>query len=97
RGISYTSYIITNSIILNNPDQETIEELAQRDEIESVRVVPNFKVQLEKPTAIEGTRQGVEWNVEWVKAPEAWNKGHAGQGVIVGVLGMTFDVFAKTN
>lgn len=84
RNVWFKSYWISNVIAVEEAPLDLILELAAREDVAEIRSDRVFKVELEKPEAIfsgnitSGTQQSPEWNIKFVKAPEAWAKGFTG-------------------
>lgn len=84
------SYYVVNGIAVH-ASKEVMEKVAQFPEVE--KVLPNEKRQLFKSSAspfnmkkaqkaIKAT-DGVEWNVDQIDAPKAWELGYDGTGTVV--------------
>jgi len=82
-GLHYKSYWIVNMVLITG--NQTMMTLIAKHE--SVRVVePNFqfKVELEEPDSVQvDAPLGIEWNINWVKAPSVWALGYQGKGLVV--------------
>ncbi len=82
----YHSYYIVNAIAVTGT-KAVAEEIAKFQEVE--KLLPNEKRQLNEVTveksskAVQSEVQNVEWNVERVGAPDVWNMGIDGSGVVV--------------
>ncbi len=93
-GVPYRSFWIVNAIVINRADisEELLCQVAERFDVkkvtspvlESVRFVEDLAAA--RPV-LEDKKddQTVEWNLEVVNAPEAWNLTR-GEGVVVGVI-----------
>ncbi|PAY13068.1 S8 family peptidase [Bacillus sp. 7705b] len=84
------SYYVVNGIAVH-ASKEVMEKVAQFPEVE--KVLPNEKRQLFKSSAspfnmkkaqkaIKAT-DGVEWNIDQIDAPKAWELGYDGTGTVV--------------
>jgi serine protease AprX len=84
-GATYRPYWIANMIWVRG-DLPVVEHLALRSDV--VRVYANPRVQLEQPSIVPIQERllsadGIEWNVEKVRAPEVWAAGYNGQGAVI--------------
>jgi putative cell wall-binding protein/subtilisin family serine protease len=82
------SFFITN-VIVATATQDVAEEVATFAEV--AKVVPSPEVQLVEPTfyGAEVSQEEVPeigWNFERVQAPEAWENGFDGEGIVIGNL-----------
>src|SRR5262249_17521845 len=93
RGISYRSYYLVNMIEVEG-ELAVAEGRATRDDASAV--APNPEVPLSRPdlpmaepSSAHGLRLGadatVEPNITKIRAPEVWNQGFTGQGIVVGM------------
>ncbi|HOV85668.1 MAG TPA: S8 family serine peptidase [Syntrophobacteraceae bacterium] len=81
RVVAFKSFFIVNAIRVE-AGEEVLMELAERedvDHIEAIKAIPVPKpvVQPERRT------EGIEWGVDKIRAPELWNEGVNGSGVVV--------------
>ena len=67
---------------------DVIPELARRVEVAEVRL--DFAIPLAEP--IPATAGTPEWNIDAIRAPELWNLGFAGQGIVVANMDTGVDV-----
>jgi subtilisin family serine protease len=90
RGAEYRPYWIANMIWARG-DNELVEELARRPDV--ARIYANPSVPLEDPDPAPEPRplgphlqavDSVEWNIARIGAPELWEAGFTGQGVVIG-------------
>ncbi|WP_051030936.1 S8 family serine peptidase [Robertmurraya massiliosenegalensis] len=85
----YESYYIVNALAVT-ATKEVAEQIAQFMEVE--KLLPNEKRKLIEATvdkeaeAIQSEVQNIEWNVERVGAPDVWNMGIDGSGIVVGAI-----------
>jgi bacillopeptidase F len=92
RGVKYQAFWIANMIWVEG-DDETRKLLARLPEVESIE--PDATITLDDPatpaaelpqaTADDLDPRG-KMNVSRIHAPEVWDQGYRGQGVIVGVI-----------
>lgn len=76
-------YIV--NIIHVRANQEIIQQLALRPEIEAI--LPNTKIALEMPEINSAEVDSVEWNIDRIGAPAVWDiYGIDGSGVVVGII-----------
>lgn len=81
----FTSYFIVNGMAVT-ATKEIAEKLATFDSVE--KILPNeertlYTTVTEDAEEIESTIENVEWNVERVRAPEVWDMGIDGSGIVV--------------
>ncbi len=84
RGIPYQSFYIVNMIKVRG-DRGLMETLAARNDVAVVEANPYVRTALPQRTGLDSTfdPQGIEWNVQRVKAPDVWNLGYRGEGMVV--------------
>jgi len=83
-GVEYHSYWITNMIWVRG-GLSTVQQLAGRADVAHIYANPH--VALEAPVeeaSLVSSTQGIEWNINKVKAPDVWALGYTGQGVVIG-------------
>jgi serine protease AprX len=83
-GIAVQPFWIVNSIAVRGP-ASLVQSIAQRPEVAYIVSNAPFKVELEQPEpgpVLTGASSGVEWNLDWVKAPQVWATGATGQGIV---------------
>src|SRR6201999_4677237 len=79
----YQSFYIVNMIKVTG-DRSLMEALARRDDVGHIDANPYVRTAL--PTNnIDSTfqPQGIEWNIQKVKAPDVWALGLHGEGRVV--------------
>jgi len=83
RGLQYQSFYIVNMIKVTG-DRSLMEALARRDDVAHIDANPRVHTSL-PTTNLDSTfqPQGVEWNVQKVKAPDVWALGFHGEGRVV--------------
>ncbi|GAA0450792.1 S8 family serine peptidase [Alkalibacillus silvisoli] len=85
----YHSYHIVNGMAVTAP-KEIAERIASFPEVE--KLLPNEERQLNEVTVdteaeeVESEIANVEWNIEQVHAPEVWDMGIDGAGIVVGAI-----------
>jgi serine protease AprX len=84
RGILYQSFYIVNMIKVTG-DRNLMEELAARSDVARIDANPYVRTALPssggKGTDVQPLT--IEWNVARVKAPDLWNLGYNGAGLVV--------------
>ena len=83
RGVPYQPFFIVNMIKVTG-DRSLMESLALRDDV--ARIDANPVVRTALPSGGTDTSfqpQGIEWNVQKVKAPDVWALGFHGEGRVV--------------
>lgn len=86
RGVRYQSYWI-NNMIWARGGLGLVEEIAARNDVRHVYANQPFRVEMPTPTPAQETpRAGdlIEWNIAIVRAPQVWDAGFTGQGVVIG-------------
>jgi len=92
RGVEHRSFYLVNAILVKG-DRALAEVLAARPDVSRIDGNPEMRSNLPEPhEPLE-----LEWNPEWtdkilavepgisyVRAPQIWNLGYTGQGVVVG-------------
>jgi subtilisin family serine protease len=84
RGIDYQAFFIVNMIKIT-AGRSVVEELAARNDIARIDANPYVKASIPAPTNAPDTGQvnTIEWNVTRVHAPDLWNQGYRGEGLVV--------------
>jgi len=78
---------IINSVAAEIPAR-SVDDLALLPGVQSVRL----DAAVQAPTPQSGTVATPEWNITKIRAPELWNLGYLGQGVVVASLDTGVDV-----
>ncbi|MBG6098566.1 carboxypeptidase regulatory-like domain-containing protein [Nocardioides luteus] len=81
---SYTTYAISNAILVKGGSEELALKLAADPEIKTVH--ERAKLSLVEPVKEETATkapQGTEWGIDFIHAPEAWAQGATGAGIVV--------------
>jgi subtilisin family serine protease len=89
RGLDYKPFWIANMIWVKG-GRAAVESLAQRMDV--ARICANPRVRIKeppRPVFAAGAGQpaapaAIEWNISKVRAPDVWESGFRGQGVVVG-------------
>lgn len=83
----FKPYYIINAVYVK-ATKDVIENISYMSEVE--KIYENKIVKLDEPQIIKGdikaNADGVEWNVEKIKADEVWDLGVDGTGVVVGTI-----------
>ena len=80
--ISYRSFYITNAIGLK-ADKKLIDQLSEFEEIESIIEDAAYQMLPLQQERTNGDR-ATEWGISKINAPQVWQLGYTGQGVVVG-------------
>jgi serine protease AprX len=83
-SVEYRPYWVVNMVWVRG-NASTVQTLAERPDV--AHIYANPKVAIDPPdiqASTEAQPQGIEWNITWVNAPQVWNLGYRGQGVVVG-------------
>ena len=82
-GVPYQSFFIVNMIKVTG-GRSLMEQLAARADVAHIDANPHVKTALPQPTGVDTAQaSGIEWNVTRVKAPDVWNLGYRGEGLVV--------------
>jgi uncharacterized repeat protein (TIGR01451 family) len=90
-GMPHRSYWIVNLVWVRG-DLHALRSLASRSDV--AHIYANPRLQLDAPeqqTTTALTPDTVEWNLDWVNAPEVWALGITGQGVVIGGADTGYD------
>jgi len=83
----YKPYYIIN-VVYVKAAKDVLKDISYFSEVE--KIYENKIVKLDKPeinkSKIQANADGVEWNIERIKADAAWNLGVDGTGVVVGTI-----------
>jgi bacillopeptidase F len=82
-----TSFWIFNGMAVK-AQKDVINELANQPGIESIRIDETLEV----PVTGYGSTTVTGWNLNYVRAPELWNLGYTGAGIIVANMDTGVDV-----
>jgi subtilisin family serine protease len=95
RGIPYQSFLSVNMILIKG-SLDSMYEIAQHPAVLRIESNPHVKTAVvpdaqsvlrpAKTLATNTTGKGPEWNIQQVKAPQAWSLGYKGQGIVVAGL-----------
>ena len=88
-GVEHRSYWIANMIWVRG-DLKIVDTLARRNDV--VHIYANPSVHLDLPIIsphqegefTHNTPSAVEWNISKVRAPQVWDAGYTGNGVVIG-------------
>ena len=91
-GVEYRPLWVVNALWVRG-DLAAVQALAQRPEVAHVYANPQVRFvapQVTQPPA-GAAPQGIEWNISLVQAPQVWNQGFTGQGVVIGGADTGYD------
>ncbi|HEY6725366.1 MAG TPA: carboxypeptidase regulatory-like domain-containing protein [Polyangiaceae bacterium] len=99
KGVKYKAHWIVNAVRVE-ADEATIAELEQRSDV--ARVLDDQRYEIPQPTPGNGQASvnSVEWNIDNIRASEAWDAfGTRGEGIVVANIdtGVQFDHPALVN
>jgi subtilisin family serine protease len=99
RNVAHKGFWGVNTVKVT-ADAGTIAQIAQRADV--ARIVEDGRVRIPEPdpVVVQQAVQAIEWNIEEVRAPEAWSDfGTRGEGVVVATIdtGAQFDHPALVN
>ncbi|MEJ2707415.1 MAG: S8 family serine peptidase [Anaerolineales bacterium] len=82
-GARYDHFYIINALLVKG-DRAVVEAMLQRPDVLAVENNRPFRVPLEAAQAFAPVSPAaVEWNLGWVKAPQVWDLGYTGQGMVL--------------
>ncbi len=87
----YTSFWIFNGLSLKATPQ-VIKKIASRDDVDNVSEDLTIASPVPIPSVLLQTDFPYTWNIEMIKAPEVWELGIDGSGVVVGIFDSGVDV-----
>ena len=93
RGKSHKPFWMVNAIKLT-ADAATINELAQRSDVERIIADGTFSIPQPKPATAQAKVNTVEWGIDRINAPQVWsNFGVHGEGIVIANIdtGVQFD------
>ncbi len=87
RGVTYRSYYIVNALLVRG-DRALLVDLARRPDVARVMTNPQVAADLAPSaprtlTQMPETVDTVEWGVQHIGAPQVWDLGFHGEGVVV--------------
>ncbi len=85
-GSQYRPFWVSNAIWARG-DAGVVEALARRSDVAQIHANPRVKLDVLAPPKLQDSLQEVayvEWNIELVRAPEVWDAGVTGQGIVIG-------------
>ena len=88
-GVEHRSYWIANMIWVRG-DLKIVDTLAKRDDVAHIYANPSVHLDLpiisphQEGEFTQNTPSAVEWNISKVRAPQVWDAGYTGNGVVIG-------------
>jgi len=88
-GVEYQSYWIANMIRVRG-DLKIVDTLAKRNDVAHIYANPSVHLDLpiisphQEGEFTQNTPSTVEWNISKVRAPQVWDAGYTGNGVVIG-------------
>jgi serine protease AprX len=84
-GIPYQSFYIVNMIKITG-GRNLVEQLATRSDVAHIDANPHVRTALPHSNAMDSGKHidTIEWNIQRVHAPDVWNLGYTGTGLVVG-------------
>ncbi|HSB65069.1 MAG TPA: S8 family serine peptidase, partial [Anaerolineales bacterium] len=83
-GVDYRPYWVVNMVWVRG-SSNIVQAMAERNDVAYIYANPKVSMQLPDIQASTNLApEGIEWNISWVNAPQVWNLGYTGQGVVVG-------------
>jgi serine protease AprX len=85
-SFEYRSYWVANLIWVRG-GSDLVQRLAARNDVAHLYANPHVRLEAPLPAGAPlapNLPSGIEWNIQKVRAPEAWTHGFTGQGVVIG-------------
>ncbi len=83
-GVDYTSYFITNAILVRGGDRELLTSLALSPEVEGVYLPFEYDLPEPEPAEPHFVADAVEWGIGDIHADEVWSQfGTTGEHIVV--------------
>jgi subtilisin family serine protease len=86
RGIAHRAYWISNVVLAEHVNANTLKLLSGRPEIARIETNPSLSAHLPQPVAghVPDAPESIAWGVTKINAPSVWSAGFNGQGVVIG-------------
>jgi subtilisin family serine protease len=82
-GVAYKPFWITNAVEIT-AGESVLQEVAARPEVAEIVADPVYQLPQPTPGEVEQAVATVEWNIDRIRAPEAWSTfGARGEGIVV--------------
>jgi len=82
-GASYYRFYIVNALLVQG-DRAALEAMLRRPDVLAIENNRPFRVPVETGQALTPlSPAAVEWNLDWVKAPQVWDLGFTGQEMVL--------------
>jgi len=85
-GVEHRAYWVANMIWVRG-GANVVQAMAERSDIAHIYANPQVKLDrpaFEPQTGTPAAPEAIEWNINWVNAPDVWAQGFTGQGVVIG-------------
>ena len=92
-GSSSNSLFLVNALAIERAGASLLYELAQLPEIEGITADPWIEFGGPVETSVSGAadRNGVEWGIAKIQAPDVWALGYTGQNITIGGADTGYD------
>ncbi len=94
-GASANTLFLVNALAVEKAGVSLLQQLAELPEVEAITADPWIKfggpVETETLAGLAAERNGVEWGIAKIQAPEVWAMGYTGQGITVGGADTGYD------
>lgn len=86
--LKYKTFITANRIYVEGADERVLERISESSDVCSIRkqAVATIPEPLDVKIVPRSETYENTWGVEAVNAPQAWEQGYTGKGIVVGVL-----------
>ena len=82
--VPYRPFYIVNALWVRG-DRSTLTALARRPDVWKIEDNPEIPLQPPTPMRPAAGPRTIEWNIARTKAPQVWNMGYTGQGIVIGI------------
>lgn len=87
------NYLWASRAVVTNANRAQVRQLAQKDSVE--RITVDREMSLEKPIPgrldVKTNESEYTYGLQLINAPEVWNSGYTGEGVVVGIIDSGID------
>ena len=86
-NVEFTNLWIKNTISAKGLNEKLISQISRITEVDRIWLDKSTPATFETPSEepVKSNNNKAESNVAWVKAPEAWAKGHTGKNAVLGI------------
>ncbi|MET0866312.1 MAG: carboxypeptidase regulatory-like domain-containing protein [Nakamurella sp.] len=86
-GVSYTSFWISNTILVRGGSQQVVNAMAARVQVEAIRTPRTYQIPEPMAGIDEQSVDAVEWGIDRIQADDVWSTfGVRGEGIVIGSI-----------